>query len=411
VNRRQGSCAAFAATVALLGACSTPPRDALTSCQQTLQAKTDILFVVDDSGSMASKQQNLADNFQAFIGWLDQFPVKNDYQIGITTTSVDRYAGTLPVPDTFDGTGNPVCPNPPYPPNTNQNPQAAQATDTVYPKGALVSVSQASFATGAAGRVQSTANPSSPPRILSAGSPTLVADFTQNVYVGVCGSGKEQGLEAMSRALSEPLLSGANAGFRRPGARLAVIIVSDDDDCSDPDHQGTSLEPTACTSKPVDDYVNFAKGLGDVVVGAIIAVDPSTLQPAQCTVQNPDGSLSSVTAEHPAPRYKAFADAFQDSVVDSVCNASFHDALQKIANLIGQTLQLSGAPADPGLLTVRVNKASGDSILCQVGLAGDASANVRYAPPTSTNPASLTFSGSCTLQQGDQVDVKVLCAG
>lgn len=48
--------------------------------------KVDVLFVVDDSGSMSGEQANLADSFQAFIQEAAKW--QSDYQIGVTTTTV-----------------------------------------------------------------------------------------------------------------------------------------------------------------------------------------------------------------------------------------------------------------------------------------------------------------------------------
>ena len=388
---------ALAACLASCAACDSVPPAAVTSCQETLvvpgAAKTDILFVVDDSGSMAGAQANLQANFQAFVDRLVASPVRNDFQIGVTTTSVDTYVRGA-YPDTFvNGANSAPCTNPPY---------AASAT---YPQGALVSVT----ADTSGNRIQST---SQPPRILAASSPTLVADFTANVNVGICGSGKEQGLEATRRALQAAQPGGANDGFLRPGARLAVVIVSDDDDCSDPLHQGTNREPTACTSYDIQNYIDFLRApiAGEVrplIIGAVVAVDPVTLQPTACI--EPSGNA----AENGAVRYRAFADAFgAGAVVDSVCNTSFHDTLVRIAGLIdpGQVMPLKGVPADWRFLVVSVVKADGSRVPCVLGDGSDPE-DVTYLAPTESEPARLQFGGACTLQLGDSVDVKVLCAG
>jgi hypothetical protein len=410
---------------AACGGCDSVPSQAVTACEGISVAaeKTDILFVVDDSGSMKSSQDNLRDSFGKFIARLDASPVKNAYQIGITTTSVDyavaagTFATTFP-PSTYE------CPAPGNPWSLPPDPPASAGDP--FPAGALVRVdgntdqcSRRQFETGT-------------PRILAAGSPTLVADFTANVFVGVVGSGKEQGLRTARLALSEPLLSGANAGFLRPGARLAVIIVSDDDDCSDPERTGTSNEPTACTTHLVQDYVTFFQGpIGGedrrLVVGGIIAVapDPTTgaLVPTLCQKHNPDGSLmwtdppantTPATTEHAAPRYFQFLQSFgQNGIVDSICNATFDDTLVAIASMIGQEVPLSSTPADWRLLTVSVVKPGGNRVPCTVSESGSdgGAGDVVYAPPTATRPPTLTFGGACALQAGDQVDVKLVCAG
>jgi hypothetical protein len=52
--------------------------------------------------------------------------------------------------------------------------------------------------------------------------------FSELAQVGALGCGFEQHLAAMRRAIEQP----ANAGFLRPEANLAVVIVADEDDCS-----------------------------------------------------------------------------------------------------------------------------------------------------------------------------------
>jgi hypothetical protein len=66
----------------------------------------------------------------------------------------------------------------------------------------------------------------------------LVQQFAQNIKVGSCGSGQEQGLEAgrlaLQKALAGQLPGVAPGTFPRPGAKLVVVWVGDEDDCSSP---------------------------------------------------------------------------------------------------------------------------------------------------------------------------------
>jgi hypothetical protein len=384
-----------AALLALLLAGCGPsvPANAVKTCQDLAIAedRTDILFVVDDSGSMDDKQLNIARNFEAFIQRLAASPAKNAYQVAVVTSDVNRYDFGL-FPDTFVASA--VC---------QGSPMIGQA----YPKGAIVSVSgpddptRRSFSTTAG------------PRILPAGSPTLVQDFQRNAFVGVCGSGREQGLEAARLALSEPLVSGANAGFVRRGARLVVIFVSDDDDCSDPERTGAGEEPTACTTCPVQRYVDFLRGPiagepKDLFVAAIAAVDPVTLHPSRCRVEG-----SGADAEHAAYRYAELISAFGErGLVDSVCKASFYDTLVAIASRITQEVPLDGEPADPRLLAVSVVHPDGTRQACTVRTEGDpGTSDVVYVPPAGSRPPSLRFGGACELQVGDQIDAKLICVG
>jgi len=393
---------------AACGGCDTLPSQAVTACEGISVAaeKTDILFVVDDSGSMQEEQANLAANFQVFIEQLAALPVKNAYQIGVTTTSVENFEAT---PTSTFLAGNVPGSNP-----ARACPQGGRT----YPKGALIAVDPASVAVYPTDGVYVT----NLPRVLSPASmstPELVAAFQTNVLVGICGSGKEEGLAAARLALTERIADGQNAGFLRPGARLVVIIVSDEDDCTETNlpRQATTNDlchdPTvkATVLEPVQDFVDFLTTTqieGEqrkALVAVIAGVDPVT-KAADLT--------NCTTAFDTANRYRAFVSGFgADGIIDSICNSSFASTLQQIATLIGQEVPLSSTPADWRLLTVSVVKPDGSRVACTISEAGSdgGAADAVYAPPTATRPPTLTFGGACALQAGDQVDVKLVCAG
>jgi hypothetical protein len=132
--------------------------------QQLPNPQADVLFVVDNSCSMAEEQGSLGSNLGAFLSFAMTQGI--DYQIAVTTTDVDpggeqgRFVGTTKI----------------ITPNTANGDQI----------------------------------------------------FQQNVSLGTGGSGIEQGLEASYLALSDPLINTWNAGFIRQDAALAVIYVSDE---------------------------------------------------------------------------------------------------------------------------------------------------------------------------------------
>ena len=384
--------AAAALIAALACACESAPAGAVTQCQTTTLVpdvpKTDILFVVDDSGSMAAEQSLLAAGFGQFIDRLASLPVKGSFQIGVTTTSVDFPVTASNAQGYVLGTTYP-----------NSRP---------YPQGALVAAS---------GK-----------KILDSSSSTLVQDFQVNVNVGTLGSGKEQGLRAALLAVTDRVSDGSNAGFLRPGARLAVILVSDEDDCSDPATPPALIYspsgPDRCHTAAdqallpaVQTYLDalrqpLAGEKRDLIVAELVGVDPQTKQPVQTLACNPTGGYGGY-------RYVAFAQGVKDAggqaLVDDVCQGDFTSTLDAIAGLIAtQTVPISQVPADWHLLVVSVSRAAGATVACKVGLEGDpsaAGADVVYTPPREGRPASLTFGGACTLAQGDQIHVDVLCAG
>ncbi|HEY0839518.1 MAG TPA: choice-of-anchor D domain-containing protein, partial [Vulgatibacter sp.] len=163
----------------------------------TQQGKNDVdvLFVLDNSGSMTDKQTNLMANTARFMQYaLDQGV---DFHIGITTTGIQPYAGGfISCPGGVDG--------------------------------------------GEGGRLFP-AN-ASRARWVTPTTPDAANVFAQNVQVGIC-HWDEQGLEAAYLALTPPLVDSAkapktslpadgNLGFYRPDAKLSVIVVSDEDDHS-----------------------------------------------------------------------------------------------------------------------------------------------------------------------------------
>jgi hypothetical protein len=156
---------------------------------QPTDVKSDVLFVVDNSGSMGWAQQALADNFASFIAYATSLQV--DYHIGVITTEVQA-AET--------GLGDPPR--------------------DIIP-GVLVQAPNR-------------------PKIITNQTPDLNAAFSDNVNVGTCCSDEqESGLQAAHMALTDPLLSDptANAGFLREDAKLYLIMLSDEQDQSrgDPD--------------------------------------------------------------------------------------------------------------------------------------------------------------------------------
>jgi hypothetical protein len=408
--------AALLATVVLgLAACDSPPDDALTSCQDSFvlpaAVETDILFVIDDSGSMAEEQADVSAALTTFVQALDASPVANDYQIGVTNTSVTR----------FDPEAT-----------TTYTTYAGGVNDGLaFPAGRLIAVD-------ASGAYSYTSGP----RIVSPSSGTFIEDFQRNVLVGTDGSGKEQPFLAARLALEAAGPGGANDGFLRQGARLAVIFISDEDDCTDPDgvisteagQGGIDCHDPAKKGllEPVGDLASFLRGplageTRDVVVAAIAGLDTSSLAPScggadpSCGAVNawcePAAATRCDTACDRADRLVALLDAFgvAATVRDSICDASFADSLAAIAGLIvPDTMPLEGAPADWRMLVVTVSKAAGATVPCEVAPDGPAippTADAIYTPPLEGRPATLTFQGECALAQGDRVDLRIVCAG
>jgi hypothetical protein len=387
-------------------ACDTVPSDAIERCEASAvipgAVATDILFVIDDSGSMSQEQDNLAANLGAFLDTLVASPIQNDFQIGVTTTAVEGFDSTTSF------TSGPESGNP-YPAGAlvADDPASTTAGDLVYDLAAYPS-------SGGWGGL----------RILSRGAPAADVDaFKQSFRVGTSGSAKEQPFRAARLALSDRIADGTNAGFLRPGARLAVIFVTDEDDCSDsePPFTRTTVadgnadchDPTFKQTDldPVEGLAAFLLGpvggeIRDVVVGAIVW-PPGTSCP------------SPAQAFDPADRFGWLADAIGAARMRTghICDPSFRDTLVAFAEVLKpSSLPLEGAPADHRMLVVAITKPDGTRVDCTVAAEGtpeQATADAVYSAPRLGRPAMLTFQPgrACELDLGDRIDVRVVCAG
>lgn len=188
----------------------------------------DILFVIDNSGSMADQQASLAANFPRMIDVLEQLDDgMPNVHIGVVTSDLGTLASISPSPApniaTCTGVGNDGV----LQTNGSTALTGSFISDVGQPDG-----SRMRNYTGALRDV-----------------------FAEIARVGEQGCGFEQHLAAMRRALTHP----ANAGFLRPEANLAVIIIADEDDCS-------ALSPAlfaheASTLGPLDSYRCFQFGV------------------------------------------------------------------------------------------------------------------------------------------------------
>ena len=93
-------CVAAALLVLLATACrddrlvsALPPGLRVDTYAQQSASKVDVLWVVDNSGSMAARQENLARNFQAFITLFRQGSI--DFRLAVATTDIFARPGEL----------------------------------------------------------------------------------------------------------------------------------------------------------------------------------------------------------------------------------------------------------------------------------------------------------------------------
>ncbi len=137
----------------------------------------DILFVIDDSGSMADHQANLAANVKLFTQGIMGNQIL-DFHIGVVTSNMDTQ---------------------PWSPKPGQSWKGELWGTTKWVE-----------------------------RLTPGGSAVLEA----NLEPGTNGSGSEMFFTPVEAALTPPLVNGVNAGFYRSDAYLAIIFLTDSEDQS-----------------------------------------------------------------------------------------------------------------------------------------------------------------------------------
>jgi len=290
--------------------------------KQSATDQVDILWVVDNSNSMQLEQSLLAAGFDSFASELDN--TNTDFHLGVITTDFDY-----------------------------QDPDR--------------------------GRLRG-----SPP-FITRDDPNYVEEFKARAQVGLNGSGKEKGLEAAEYALSPVMTTAANSGFLRAEANLLVVIVSDEDDCSD---KGALVnEPSeACYSRrdslvPTGEFVRSFRDLkgtsAQLRLSAIVGL----------------GDQSAICDQSTTTGYRYIEVAgLTGGLSGSICETDWSDMLYELGlNAVGvSTTFFMDHRAVPGTLQVQVNEVP----VPESGVDG-----YTYDP----EGPSITFHGSWIPQRGADI--------
>jgi hypothetical protein len=250
----------FALLFALLPACQDydfvfrpNQRIAITTVREVVVANTDtdILFVVDNSGSMKEEQENLRDNTEAFINELALS--ENAYRVGIITTDVfaSSDAGRLRMTRASQATLNSRC-----------NGVAADTSGKLWLERPNADPTSQQFADESCRLVEdfkATINNLEP--IDHNGDGCFA--FDQDTI----GDGREAGLRAAALAVSDEdairFNRHGNEDFLREAADLALIFLTDESDCSFETYSADSTNNNSwcyeeiANAVPVEDYVTL----------------------------------------------------------------------------------------------------------------------------------------------------------
>jgi hypothetical protein len=356
----------------------------------------DLLFVIDDSPGMLEKQINLQNNFPNFIN------VLNGAEGGLPSIHIGVVTSDLGTKGADDATAGPGIGSGPGSCSGNGKAGNLQTNGTALVTGAFISDIKNTDSTRTTNYSGSLANA-----------------FSAIASAGGSGCGFEQTLEAAKRALNN---NPANAGFLRATARLAIVLFSDEDDCSmshstligpdtatlgplqsfrctrfgvqcdlggkTPDEMNTVGEKSLCHSNeasayltPIAGYEQFFKGLkadpGDVMVSAIVG--PSS--PVEVELRTPPGGGTAIPAiasacaftgsageesADPAVRLTQLTSRFARHTIGTMCQSDLSGPLVQLASemrlFIGDAC-LTSSIAQPPDCKVREETGSSSTLL------------------------------------------------
>jgi hypothetical protein len=272
--------------------------------------KMDILFVIDDSGSMACEQEMLAASFPGFIQVLEDYNNANadqvSYRVGVTSTgrSLDYVVDEPPI--------GPIDP-PPIPISEDDL------------DGDLVDMGGLRWIDG------------------PGDTAAIEAAFTAGASLGTGGTSFEMPLECMREALDKDAPGLTNEGFLREDALFIVVAITDEDDCSRTDNDFT-ISNDQCMTDPVyppeetlvplqefKDYLNGRFGGQDrwvfVTVSGATDCDTTSWSSDSCDPEDPyAGAFESVRLIDWMNNYVGVADG-DNGVFADICTTSLPDAL------------------------------------------------------------------------------------
>lgn len=201
---------------------------------QGARKEVDILFVIDNSPSMSPKQQALSAQIPNFIRGIESLNV--NYHVGIVTTDVGSttspsspWGGSVGSCNTFAGDDGKLQAVP-CTDRQDLTAQAKNACAALCPDPRFVPTSSQRFISKIDGVTNVPRSLEPDPKTGQMVDQGPARAFQCMALVGDAGCGIEAPLEAAMRALDGH--STENKDFLRPNSLLAVIFITDEDDCS-----------------------------------------------------------------------------------------------------------------------------------------------------------------------------------
>lgn len=337
-------------SLSLLAGCPDREVSSVTSGQAKVEGKAiptsinrklDLLFVIDNSGSMGQEQKSLTENFPAFINVLKSIDGGlPDVHIGVVTSDMGSHIAA-------SGNGD----------------------NGVLRTGGVTTTDNKRY-------LASAPKPDNSGTRDENFTGDIATVFTQMANAGTQGSGFEQHLAAARKALDPATTE--NAGFLREDAFLAIIIIADEDDCSqtpgyalmrtaqnatlgaqdsfrctrfgvtcDGDNMTALGAKTGCKSRENSQYTTAVASFVTAVRALkkdpdrkiIVAGITGPGEPFNVVTQNGNPGLgASCSSENgnavPAIRLNQFFNGFKNSTQTTICKKDLSEAMQTIGLLL-----------------------------------------------------------------------------
>ena len=212
----------------------------------------DVLLVMDNSPSMSPKQKAMAKQIPLFIRKLDMLGL--DYHIGVVSTDIGtnvdathRWGGNIGTCDTFLGDDG-VMQASACTARSGTTSEARNTCAELCPDDSFVPNDGKPFISKVGGVTNVPVDLVFDPMSGKMVDRGPINAFQCMALLGDSGCGIESPLEAVPRALDGHRAD--NSGFLRPGSLLAVIFLTDEDDCSVQLAQRSENNPTTMDCAP-----------------------------------------------------------------------------------------------------------------------------------------------------------------
>lgn len=292
-------------------ACQVNPDGSRDFNYSVKTGEVDMLFVDDDSGSMYTEQEKMANQFPGFLDSLADF----SYQIAIVSTDIDHLGPGNDGRFFEFAPGQTVLKNDSRSKDSTHYANIAKFQNTIK-------------------RQETLTCPDGP----------------------ICPSGDERGIYALNRALERP----ENQSFLRPGGHLAIVILSDEDERSS---GGGALGAEINGGAISNDYLAQSYDLPSTFVTHIkmhvpnnksVSVHSIIVRPGDTACWNVQNSQAGgvkgfygtqyALLSSPSAAFQAFANIVPGTL-GSICSSNFTQEMGNIAaNIRSEDIQLPCAP-------------------------------------------------------------------